>query len=93
MKITRVDQVNLALSTAASSTVFLCVDGGILCLQAAQQEASLIRDAIIASAGCGHSVDQWRVFASCTNRNYGELRCDHLGTRIPLIHLLPESTP
>jgi hypothetical protein len=57
---------------------FVCADGGALSFKAAQENAGLIRDAIIAhDAGSG-----WCVVGMDVNYEDTELTCDHTGERI-----------
>jgi hypothetical protein len=56
---------------------FICSDGGALSFQAAQENAGLIRDAIIAGDNSG-----WRVVAMDVNWEDPALYCDHSGARI-----------
>lgn len=86
MKLTRVDQFNLAIFQGPYAwpggypIYFITEDGEALSFQAAQENAGLIRDAIIAGPGL---CDEWRVVAADINWENTTLNCAHLGTRIP----------
>lgn len=87
MDIKRVDQFNLALSHGAYAwpggypLYFICADGGALSFAAAEENAGLIRDAIIAGPNTGN--DDWRVIGMDVNWEDDSLTCDHTGKRIP----------
>lgn len=84
MKINRVDQFNLALSIGPWAWpggypyYFLCSDGEALSFKAAQENAGLIRDAIIANDGSGG----WRVLGMDINWEDNDLYCSHTNNKI-----------
>jgi len=79
-------QFNLALSHGAYAwpggypIYFVTADGCALSFESAQENAGLIRDAIIAGARTGN--DEWRIVASDINWEDTELTCDHSGEKI-----------
>lgn len=84
MNIRHIFDFNLALSRGAFAwpggypQYFVCADGGALSFKAAEENAGLIRDAIIAADR--HS--GWCVVGLDVNWEDNELVCDHTGDKI-----------
>jgi hypothetical protein len=82
--INRVDQFNKALADGQYAwpggyqMYFITSDGAALSYKAAEENATLIRDAII-----DKSNDGWQVVACDINYEDTELYCEHTGDRIP----------